>query len=116
MILVTYAVDPGSSKLFFSAQIPITVVIQLHNADATKSVGEKARGQAVTKSVTPGQQVIKIVHDELIKVLEGNSETSNALKIDNPPATILMVGLQGSGKTTSAAKLAKNIEKNYKKK
>ena len=42
MILVTYAVDPGSSKLFFSAQIPITVVIQLHNADATKSVGEKA--------------------------------------------------------------------------
>ena len=81
-----------------------------------KSVGEKARGQAVTKSVTPGQQVIKIVHDELIKVLEGTSETSNALKIDNPPATILMVGLQGSGKTTTSAKLALRLQSKEKKK
>ena len=81
-----------------------------------KSVGEKARGQAVTKSVTPGQQVIKIVHDELIKVLEGHSETSNALKIDNPPATILMVGLQGSGKTTTSAKLALRLQNKEKKK
>ena len=81
-----------------------------------KSVGEKARGQAVTKSVTPGQQVIKIVHDELIKVLEGTSETSNALKIDNPPATILMVGLQGSGKTTTTAKLALRLQSKEKKK
>ena len=60
-----------------------------------KSVGEKARGQAVTKSVTPGQQVIKIVHDELIKVLAGPGEISNALKIDNPPATILMTCCPG---------------------
>ena len=81
-----------------------------------KSVGEKARGQAVTKSVTPGQQVIKIVHDELIKVLEGTSETSNTLKIDNPPATILMVGLQGSGKTTTSAKLALRLKSKEKKK
>ncbi len=81
-----------------------------------KSVGEKARGQAVTKSVTPGQQVIKIVHDELIKVLEGTNETSNALKIDNPPATILMVGLQGSGKTTTSAKLALRLQSKEKKK
>ena len=81
-----------------------------------KSVGEKAQGQAVTKSVTPGQQVIKIVHDELIKVLEGPGETSNALKIDNPPATILMVGLQGSGKTTSSAKLALRLQNKEKKK
>ena len=81
-----------------------------------KSVGEKARGQAVTKSVTPGQQVIKIVHDELIKVLEGTSETSNTLKIDNPPATILMVGLQGSGKTTTSAKLALRLQSKEKKK
>ena len=81
-----------------------------------KSVGEKARGQSVTKSVTPGQQVIKIVHDELIKVLEGTSETSNALKIDNPPATILMVGLQGSGKTTTSAKLALRLQSKEKKK
>ena len=81
-----------------------------------KSVGEKARGQAVTKSVTPGQQVIKIVHDELIKVLEGPSETSNALKINNPPAIILMVGLQGSGKTTTSAKLALRLQNKEKKK
>ena len=81
-----------------------------------KSVGEKARGQAVTKSVTPGQQVIKIVHDELIKVLKGTSETSNTLKIDNPPATILMVGLQGSGKTTTSAKLALRLQSKEKKK
>ena len=81
-----------------------------------KSVGEKAQGQAVTKSVTPGQQVIKIVHDELIKVLEGPGETSNALKIDNPPATILMVGLQGSGKTTTSAKLALRLQNKEKKK
>ena len=81
-----------------------------------KSVGEKARGQAVTKSVTPGQQVIKIVHDELIKVLEGPSEISNALKINNPPAIILMVGLQGSGKTTTSAKLALRLQNKEKKK
>ena len=81
-----------------------------------KAVGEKARGQAVTKSVTPGQQVINIVHDELIKVLKGPGETSNALKIDNPPATILMVGLQGSGKTTTSAKLALRLQNKEKKK
>ena len=79
-----------------------------------KAVKTRAIGQAVTKSVTPGQQVVKIVHDELIKVLAGDGEP-DALKIDNPPATILMVGLQGSGKTTTTAKLAKRLkEKNGK--
>ncbi len=73
-----------------------------------KSVEKKATGAAVTKSVTPGQQVIKIVHDELIKTLAGE-HTVEALKIDNPPAPILMVGLQGSGKTTTTAKLAKRL-------
>ncbi|MFV0385960.1 signal recognition particle receptor subunit alpha, partial [Paracoccus sp. (in: a-proteobacteria)] len=58
-----------------------------------KSVTSKATGAAVTKSVTPGQQVVKIVHDELIKVLQGDEEPE-ALRIDNPPAPILMVGLQ----------------------
>lgn len=77
--------------------------------DFVKTVQDKATGQAVTKSVTPGQQVVKIVHDALIDVLagEGNPE---ALKIDNPPAPILMVGLQGSGKTTTTAKLAKRLK------
>lgn len=74
-----------------------------------KRVTEKATGQAVTKSVTPGQQVVKIVHDELVRVLEGD-EPPGELKIDNPPAPILMVGLQGSGKTTTTAKLAKRLK------
>ncbi len=76
--------------------------------DFVKAVQEKATGQAVTKSVTPGQQVVKIVHDELVHVLSGD-EDPGALKIDNPPAPILMVGLQGSGKTTTTAKLAKRL-------
>ena len=74
-----------------------------------KSVEKKATGAAVTKSVTPGQQVVKIVHDELIAVLAGEGEPG-ALKIDNPPAPILMVGLQGGGKTTTTAKLAKRLK------
>ena len=79
-----------------------------------KSVGKKATGQAVTKSVTPGQQVVKIVHDELINILT-DSESSSDLKIDNPPAPILMVGLQGSGKTTTTAKLANKLIKGKRK-
>ena len=74
-----------------------------------KSVEGKATGAAVTKSVTPGQQVVKIVHDELIAMLAGEGP-ADALKIDNPPAPILMVGLQGSGKTTTTAKLAKRLK------
>jgi signal recognition particle subunit SRP54 len=82
--------------------------------DFIKRVQDKATGVAVTKSITPGQMVVKIVHDELIRVLAGDGP-AEALKIDNPPATILMVGLQGSGKTTTTAKLAKRLkEKNGK--
>ena len=73
-----------------------------------KKVESKATGSAVTKSVTPGQQVIKIVHDALIETLKGEGEPGD-LKIDNPPAPILMVGLQGSGKTTTTGKLAKRL-------
>ncbi len=75
-----------------------------------RTVQKKATGQAVTRSVTPGQQVIKIVHDELINVLAGEDGDTGQLKIDNPPAPILMVGLQGSGKTTTTAKLAKRLK------
>ena len=77
--------------------------------DFVKAVQAKATGQAVTKSITPGQQVVKIVHDELQHVLTG-AEDPGALKIDSPPAPILMVGLQGSGKTTTTAKLAKRLK------
>ncbi|MBY0396565.1 MAG: signal recognition particle receptor subunit alpha, partial [Thermoleophilia bacterium] len=82
--------------------------------DFVKRVQDGAAGQAVTRSVTPGQQVVKIVHDELVRVLAGDG-APDAMKIDNPPAPILMVGLQGSGKTTTTAKLAKRLaEKNGK--
>ncbi|PJF09273.1 signal recognition particle protein [Pseudorhodobacter sp. MZDSW-24AT] len=77
--------------------------------DFIKRVQDKATGAAVTKSITPGQMVVKIVHDELIRVLAGD-EPADTLKIDNPPAAILMVGLQGSGKTTTTAKLAKRLK------
>ena len=77
--------------------------------DFVKAVQDKATGQSVTKSVTPGQQVVKIVHDALVDVLKGEGDPG-ALKIDNPPAPILMVGLQGGGKTTTTAKLAKRLK------
>ncbi|MBF5079609.1 signal recognition particle protein [Paracoccus sp. NBH48] len=79
-----------------------------------KAVTAKATGAAVTKSVSPGQQVVKIVHDELIRVLQGD-DAPEALRIDNPPAAILMVGLQGSGKTTTTAKLALRLKDREKK-
>ena len=77
--------------------------------DFVKKVQEQATGQSVTKSVTPGQQVVKIVHDALVDVLRGE-EDLGTLKVDNPPAPILMVGLQGSGKTTTTGKLAKRLK------
>ena len=77
--------------------------------DFVKKVQDQATGQSVTKSVTPGQQVVKIVHDALVDVLQGEGEPG-ALKVDNPPAPILMVGLQGSGKTTTTGKLAKRLK------
>lgn len=74
-----------------------------------KKVQDQATGQSVTKSVTPGQQVVKIVHDALVDTLRGE-EDPGKLKIDNPPAPILMVGLQGGGKTTTTGKLAKRLK------
>lgn len=67
----------------------------------------RALGEDVSKSITPGQQVIKIVHEELIKTL--GSESVGLVKT-SPPLVILMVGLQGSGKTTTAGKLAKHLK------
>jgi signal recognition particle subunit SRP54 len=73
--------------------------------DFTAKVKERAIGHEVLRSVTPGQQVIKIVHDNLVELLGKEAEPLN-LNI-TPPAVIMMLGLQGSGKTTTAAKLAK---------
>ncbi|MGL5719299.1 MAG: signal recognition particle protein [Alphaproteobacteria bacterium] len=69
-----------------------------------ESVREKAVGQDVLKSITPGQMVVKIVHDHLVSLLDAPNAAINLAAV--PPAVILMVGLQGSGKTTSTAKLA----------
>ena len=77
------------------------------------TIQEKALGQDVLKSLTPGQQVIKIVKDELIELLGGTDARINISP--NPPTIIMMVGLQGSGKTTTAAKLANILRKNGKK-
>ena len=71
-------------------------------------VRERALGAEVTKSLTPGQQVVKIVHEELIATLGREAVPLQAAS--KPPLTILMVGLQGSGKTTTAAKLAKRLK------
>ncbi len=77
-----------------------------------KRVKEKALGHAVLKSVTPGQQFVKVVHEELIALM-GSDEVS--LQLTGNPAVILMCGLQGSGKTTTAAKLAAHLKKQNKK-
>ncbi len=81
--------------------------------DFVKVIEEKALGQDVLKSLTPGQQVIKIVKDELIQLLGGEDAKLNFTP--NPPTVIMLVGLQGSGKTTTAGKLANLIRKQGKK-
>lgn len=84
--------------------------------DFIARVKERAVGQEVLRSVTPGQQVVKIVHDALVEILGGEAG-DGALNLSMaPPAPILMVGLQGSGKTTTTAKLALRLEKREKKK
>ena len=81
--------------------------------DFIKVIEEKALGQDVLKSLTPGQQVIKIVRDELTNLLGGEESKINFTP--NPPTIIMLVGLQGSGKTTTAGKLANIIRKQGKK-
>lgn len=82
--------------------------------DFVDQVTERAVGQEVLRSVTPGQMVVKIVHDQLIEML--GSEASE-LRVDvTPPAVVMMVGLQGSGKTTTTAKLAKRLAEKDRKK
>ena len=82
--------------------------------DFVEKVRAKAVGQAVLKSVTPGQMVVKIVHDELVAMLGSTAEPVDLAAA--PPVAILMVGLQGSGKTTSTAKIAYRLKTRDKKK
>ncbi|MBV9078638.1 MAG: signal recognition particle receptor subunit alpha, partial [Methylobacteriaceae bacterium] len=79
--------------------------------EVVRSFTDKVRGRAVgaevVRSVTPGQMVVKIVHDELVATLGADAETIDLQAV--PPVPILMVGLQGSGKTTTTAKIAKRL-------
>jgi signal recognition particle subunit SRP54 len=78
--------------------------------DFVERIKQRALGQEVLESLTPGQQVIRVVRDELIRLLGGNQTELQFSK--QPPSVFLMVGLQGSGKTTSTAKLAYWLRKN----
>jgi len=82
--------------------------------DFIESVKNRALGQEVIESLTPGQQFIKIVHEELVRIL--GEESSDLDLRATPPVAIMLVGLQGSGKTTTAAKLAKLLKENLKRK
>ncbi len=82
--------------------------------DFVDQVTERAVGAEVIRSVTPGQMVVKIVNDALVEML--GSETAELHLDVNPPAVIMMVGLQGSGKTTTTAKLAKRLTERERKK
>ncbi|GAO39063.1 signal recognition particle protein [Sphingomonas changbaiensis NBRC 104936] len=82
--------------------------------DFVDKVTEQAVGAQVLRSVTPGQQVVKIVHDALVDMLGADA---SALELDvTPPAIVMLVGLQGSGKTTTTAKLAKRLSERDRKK
>lgn len=77
--------------------------------DFIATIQEKALGQDVLKSLTPGQQVVKVVKDELVELLGGTESRINFTP--NPPTVIMLVGLQGSGKTTTSGKLANLLRK-----
>ena len=79
-----------------------------------ENVKPKALGKEIVRSTSPGQMVVKIVYDELVNLLGSKSEKINLNAV--PPVSMMLVGLQGSGKTTSAAKIAKHVEKVNKKK
>jgi signal recognition particle subunit SRP54 len=76
--------------------------------DFVDRVKEKALGQEVVRSITPGQMVIKIVHDELVRMLGSDAQGIDLAA--TPPVVMMLVGLQGSGKTTTAAKLGKRLQ------
>ena len=82
--------------------------------DFISDITKEAKGQEITKSVKPDQMVIKIVQDKLTSLLGGDNKESE-IKLSSPPSSIMLVGLQGSGKTTSAAKMGVMLKKSGKK-
>lgn len=89
-------------RALLEADVNLTVA-----RDFTERIRERAIGQDIMQSLTAGQQVVKIVHDELVALLGG--EQSKLAKAATPPTVILLVGLQGAGKTTAVAKLARHL-------
>ena len=105
-------VDEGLRNIrqaLLEADVSLSVAKEFVN-----NVKPKALGQEIIRSTSPGQMVVKIVHDELIHLLGGSNSEINLNAV--PPVPIMLVGLQGSGKTTTTAKLAKFLEKNNNKK
>ena len=105
-------VDEGLRNIrqaLLEADVSLSVAKEFIN-----KVKPKALGQEIIRSTSPGQMVVKIVHDELVQLLGEKSSEVNLNAV--PPVSIMLVGLQGSGKTTTTAKLAKFLEKNKKKK
>ena len=79
-------------------------------------VKQRAVGSQIIKSVSPGQQVVKIVHDTIVSIFKGEEENHDLNLRGEPPIVIMMVGLQGSGKTTSTAKILKSLSNKNRKK
>ena len=105
-------VDEGLRKIrqaLLEADVALPVAKKL-----IENIKPKAIGQEIIKSTTPGQMIVKVVFDEIVKILGDSRSELNLNAV--PPACLMLVGLQGSGKTTTAAKLAKYLEKNNKKK
>jgi len=105
-------VDEGLRKIrqaLLEADVALPVVKEL-----IKNIKPQAIGKEIIKSTTPGQMIVKVIYDEIVKIL-GDTKSEINLNVV-PPACLMLVGLQGSGKTTTAAKLAKYLEKNNKKK
>ena len=105
-------VDDGLRKIrqaLLEADVALPVAKEL-----IKNIKPKAIGQEIIRSTTPGQMIVKVVFDEIVKIL-GDTKTELNLNAVSP-VSLMLVGLQGSGKTTTAAKLAKYLEKNNKKK
>ena len=105
-------VDEGLSNIrqaLLEADVSLDVA-----KDFIEKIKPKAVGQEIIRSTSPGQMVIKVVYDELVSLLGDKNSELNLNQV--PPVPIMLVGLQGSGKTTTTAKLARYLEKNNKKK
>ena len=96
-------------QALLEADVALPVVKEL-----IENIKTKAIGQEIIRSTTPGQMIVKVVFDEIVKILGDSKSEINLNTV--PPACLMLVGLQGSGKTTTAAKLAKYLENNNNKK